>query len=87
MTALLDSPMILLLFFSLLGAIIGIAAAQKRGLHIAAGIIGGLLLGPLAVLMFLITPERKCPFCAETIKKEAKVCPHCQRDLPTDGKR
>ena len=26
--------------------------------------------------------KRKCPFCAETIRTEAKVCPHCQRDLP-----
>ena len=26
---------------------------------------------------------RKCPFCAEVVKAEAKVCRHCQRDLPT----
>ena len=26
--------------------------------------------------------KRKCPFCAETIRTEASVCPHCQRDLP-----
>jgi hypothetical protein len=25
---------------------------------------------------------RECPFCAETVKREAKVCKHCQRDLP-----
>lgn len=25
---------------------------------------------------------RKCPFCAETVKSEAKVCRYCQRDLP-----
>ncbi len=24
---------------------------------------------------------RKCPFCAELIKKEAKVCKHCHRDV------
>ena len=23
-----------------------------------------------------------CPFCAETIKREAKVCRHCGRDIP-----
>jgi hypothetical protein len=25
---------------------------------------------------------RECPYCAETIKREAKVCKHCQRELP-----
>ena len=27
---------------------------------------------------------RQCPFCAETIKKEAKVCRYCNRDLPEE---
>lgn len=26
-----------------------------------------------------------CPFCAETIKKAARVCKHCGRDLPLSG--
>ena len=25
--------------------------------------------------------KRRCPFCAETIREEAVVCGHCQRDL------
>lgn len=25
---------------------------------------------------------RACPFCAESIKKEAKICRFCQRDVP-----
>lgn len=26
--------------------------------------------------------NKRCPLCAETIKKEAVVCPHCRRDIP-----
>jgi hypothetical protein len=32
--------------------------------------------------MFAVGPEKlKCPFCAEWIRYEARVCPHCQRDV------
>jgi hypothetical protein len=28
---------------------------------------------------------RKCPSCAELVRREAKVCRFCQRDLPAAG--
>jgi len=31
----------------------------------------------------LLQGMRKCPFCAELVKREAKVCKYCNRDLPT----
>jgi hypothetical protein len=66
----------------LFGALIGVSAAQRRGLSTAAGIIGGMILGPLAVLMYLVSGDRmRCPACAEWINKAAKICPHCKSDL------
>ena len=32
-------------------------------------------------------PIKKCPFCAEIVKLEAKVCKHCGRDFLPDGNR
>ena len=79
-------------FWGLLGALIGISAAQHRGFSVAAGIIGGLLLGPLAFLMYFVSGvtrrdggNRKCPSCAEWIKDEARVCKHCSREVPPAG--
>lgn len=67
--------------WAILGALIGAAAAQSRGFGMASGILAGFLLGPLAVLMFAVSSDRlKCPHCAEWIRREARVCPHCQRD-------
>ncbi len=78
-----------MVFWALFGALIGVSAAQRRGFSVAAGIIGGLLLGPLAVLIFVSGYARrcdpKCPQCAEWIKAEAKVCKHCGRDVAPAG--
>src|SRR5829696_7698950 len=77
------------LFWMLLGAAIGAYAAQKKGFSTVGGVIGGLLLGPLAFLLFFVNgivsaneQQRKCPYCAEWIRPEAKVCKHCHKDVP-----
>ncbi|MDO9271070.1 MAG: hypothetical protein Q7T96_18345 [Methylobacter sp.] len=66
----------------LFGALIGVSASQRRGFGTAGGVIGGMLLGPLAVLMYFASSNRlKCPQCAEWINKEAKLCPHCKSNV------
>jgi hypothetical protein len=49
-----------------------------------------LALGPVGIVAALMVPDKRpvaapqwkrCPFCAETIRREAMVCKHCGRDL------
>ena len=66
----------------LIGIIIGWAIASERGMAPAMGALGGALLGPFAILLIAVTPtEKKCPKCAENVKKEAVVCKHCGHDF------
>lgn len=54
-----------------------------------------IMLGPIGWLISLFVsapkaaapaaPNRVCPFCAENIKPQAIVCPHCRRDLVPDA--
>jgi hypothetical protein len=78
----------LIISWALIGGLIGVSAAQRRCLSLVAGILGGLVLGPLAVLMYWVSgvtrsdQRRLCLSCLEWIKANATVCKHCRRVLP-----
>jgi hypothetical protein len=51
-----------------------------------------MLLGPAFVWLLLLANDdkdalglKKCPHCAEWVKKEAKVCKFCHKDLAPAG--
>ena len=70
------------------GALIGYTAASKRGFSPAAGMLGGVLLGCAAPLMFLVSADRKrCAACAEWIQKTATACRFCGRDQGASAPR
>jgi len=74
-----------------INGLIGYAIGREKN-QIGACMALCILLGPIGWLISLFiggntaaavpaSPIRVCPFCAENIKPQAIVCPHCQRDL------
>ena len=79
-----------LFFWAIIGAFVGALVGERKGRR-GEGAALGAILGPLGWLLIALGPDykaerertesRKCPFCAELVKREAKVCKHCGRDL------
>ena len=67
-----------------LTVIIGIWAVRLQR-SVVLGVLGSFFLSPLVVGIYylIVGPKniKKCPDCAETIKKEAKVCRFCHAQL------
>lgn len=61
---------------------LGLMADRQNGIIISLGV------AVIGTLMMLLSPktsasagDRKCPYCAELIKVDAKVCRFCNRDV------
>ena len=79
-----DTGVVLVVFWVVVvNPLVGYAIGERKG-NVATGIILGLLLGPIGWLVtaMCFSNLRKCPFCSEDIKPDAKVCRYCGRDLP-----
>jgi hypothetical protein len=74
---------------------LGTVIANSRGVSAFDGFILGLFLGPFGLIgIYFIGGEeakrekllasaarRACPYCAELVRPEAKICPHCKEPV------
>ena len=67
--------------------------AESKGRPFGTWLIYGFMCFPLAILYLAVSKPsdetlidsgeyRKCPFCAEVVRSEAKVCRYCNKELP-----
>jgi len=85
LVALLSLPLIVTVTVAFLGLLPAAIAASKGRDFFMWWLYGSALFIialPHAIVVGPAGGKRACPHCAESVKVEAKVCPHCQRDLP-----
>ena len=76
-----------IILWLIIGVIVGAIIGDHKG-RAGEGAVLGLILGPIGWLIVALGANhkleretRKCPFCAELVKREATICKHCHREL------
>jgi len=87
--------LVVVLFVGVICAAVGGLITSSKGQGAATGIVLGFLLGVIGLIIALVmrpAPRgdrpgtrvalrtRECPHCRELMRRDASVCPHCQRD-------
>jgi predicted amidophosphoribosyltransferase len=73
---------LIILFWVIIGALIGAVIGASRN-NPSGGFIWGALLGPVGWILVLFLDERpKCPECKGSIPEGARKCLHCGSTLP-----
>lgn len=71
------------IFLWMICGVIAAAIGARKGEAISGFFIGAIF-GPFGVLFAILSSGNRlaCPHCKEMVHKQAKVCPHCRRDMP-----
>ena len=78
----------MIFFVLMLLAFIPAIIASSKGRSGFGWWLYGFALFPIALVHSIVAEDlnrKPCPFCAERILHAAKVCPHCQRELPVEA--
>lgn len=77
------APFVPMLFLLWLGSpMIGVYIGRKKGRSDLVGALGGILLGPLVLFMFALTPIVRCAYCKSGLLPGAVTCAKCGKDQP-----
>ncbi len=85
-----ESEIFIIVCWGVVGGLLCGIINSNKGYDPGMGFLVGLFFGPiLGTILLLVRKDnkkglglRKCPFCAEWIKKEASFCKYCHRDIP-----